>query len=148
MYFNYFSSFLSFFRHPKGPAKGSTPKRTASPESGHRSSLSQTATVRTAKCKSAHHCACTGNTSRLDIIPNLEKVKTVRCFWEMKTEPEVVTQRNPPCSLRAVCNTACNPLTYQQMSVKAIFLSRAVERHSVFTSCNYFKIYLGTALKY
>lgn len=66
--------------------------------------LAQTATVRMAKRKSVHHCACTGNTSRLAIIPNLEKVKTVRCFWEMKTEPEVITQYNPPSSLHAAYN--------------------------------------------
>lgn len=109
--------------------------------------LAQT-TVRMAKCKSVHHSACTGNTSRLEIIPNLEKVKTVRCFWEMKTEPEVTIQYNPPSSLHAACNPVCNPLSYQQMSVEVIFLSRTLECHGVFTYCNYFKMYLGTASKY
>lgn len=109
--------------------------------------LAQTATVRMAKRKSVHQCACTGNTSRLAIIPDLEKVKTVRCFWEMKIEPEVITQHNPPSSLHAVCNQVCNPLSYQQMSVKVIFLSRTLECHGVFTYCNYFKMYLGTINK-
>lgn len=30
--------------------------------------------------------------TKLALFPYLEKVKTMRCFWEMKFEPEVSTQ--------------------------------------------------------
>lgn len=30
--------------------------------------------------------------TKLALFPYLEKVKTMRCFWEMKLEPEVSTQ--------------------------------------------------------
>lgn len=81
--------FFSFFPQPT-----ETPERTASPGSRLKSLglLANTATVGMAKRKSLHQCASTGNTSRLAISPNLEKVKTVRCFWEMKIEPEVIAQ--------------------------------------------------------
>lgn len=95
-----FSPFIIQKAQPKEAHQRGRPVQKA----GTEVHLAQTATVRMAKRKSVHHCACTGNTSRLAIIPNLEKVKTVRCFWEMKTEPEVITQYNPPSSLHAAYN--------------------------------------------
>ncbi|XP_026169070.1 myosin light chain kinase 3 isoform X2 [Mastacembelus armatus] len=42
-----------------------------------------------AKMKSVHQCATGQNMTKLAFSPHLEKVKTMRCFWEMKFEPEL-----------------------------------------------------------
>lgn len=48
-----------------------------------------------AKLRSVHQCANGGNPTRLALTCNLEKVKAMRCFWEMKFEPEVSMQIVP-----------------------------------------------------
>lgn len=49
-------------------------------------------TERMAKLKLKHQSANSGNLSKVAITCNVEKVKTMRCFWEMKFEPEVSPQ--------------------------------------------------------
>lgn len=49
-------------------------------------------TERMAKLKSVHQNANSGNLSKVAITCNVEKVKTMRYFWEMKFEPEVSMQ--------------------------------------------------------
>lgn len=47
---------------------------------------------RMAKLKSVHQCTSSRNMTKLALFPYLEKVKTMRCFWEMKFEPQVSMQ--------------------------------------------------------
>lgn len=42
-----------------------------------------------AKLKSVHNGANSRNMTKLALFPYLEKVKTMRCYWEMKFDPEV-----------------------------------------------------------
>lgn len=55
-----------------------------------------------AKLKSMLQSANSGNLSKVEVTCNhVEKVKTMRCFWEMKFEPEVSMQAQI-CSILSI----------------------------------------------
>lgn len=57
---------------------------------------------RMAKLKSMHQSANSGNLRKVEVTCNhVEKVKTMRCFWEMKFEPEVSMQAQI-CSILSI----------------------------------------------
>lgn len=88
-------------------------------------------TERMAKLKSANRRANSGNLSAMAITCNVEKVQTMRCFWEMKFEPEVSMQAQI-CSILSI---SPKYQKHQQGVVKHSFSHDFLQTKLIHTIC-------------